>query len=409
MPASSQTSPTSLTRATGSPQAAQRIGTRSIQGRRSSSSWSKPSSRALAQLLARADHVQLAACARVEGQRQPVVAAARDVPVAHVAQPVVHALAHVRRHPLDAGVRLEQRLADAVDGDEPVVGDAEDQRGVAAPAVRVVVARSARRRRGSRARRGRRRSGRRPRRSRGRAASRSRRRSGRPRRPASAPGSPSERPSSKSSTPQPVAMWTIPVPSSSETSSHGDDAVLDRRRPGRGCRTGPRSAARRAPSPAHARTKRSSGEARREHPLAVVAQPVLALGVDGGGDVRRQRPGGRRPDDDRLARPVEEREAHEERRVALLLVDARLGQLVLGERGAAARAPLGRAVADVEPAALVDDLQEPPDVLDVRVGEGEVVVAPVHPLAEADRSRGSARRPSGRRPRGSAAANSSSP
>ena len=61
-------------------------------------------------------------------------------------------------------------------------------------------------------------------------------------------------------------------------------------------------------------------------------------------------------------------------------------QLVLRERRAAARAPLGRAVAEVEPAPLVHDLQEPPDVLDVRVGEREVVVAPVHPLAEADRA-----------------------
>src|SRR5215471_1042727 len=40
----------------------------------------------------------------------------------------------------------------------------------------------------------------------------------------------------------------------------------------------------------------------------------------------------------------------------------------------------------VEPATLVDELQEPPDVLDVRVAEGEVVVPPVHPLAEADRA-----------------------
>src|SRR4029079_6137936 len=32
---------------------------------------------------------------------------------------------------------------------------------------------------------------------------------------------------------------------------------------------------------------------------------------------------------------------------------------------------------------LVHDLQESPDVFDVRVAEGEVVVAPVHPLAEA--------------------------
>jgi hypothetical protein len=39
-------------------------------------------------------------------------------------------------------------------------------------------------------------------------------------------------------------------------------------------------------------------------------------------------------------------------------------------------------VAEVEPATLVDDLQEPPDVLDVGVAEGEVVVVPVHPLAQ---------------------------
>src|SRR5205085_1321910 len=59
------------------------------------------------------------------------------------------------------------------------------------------------------------------------------------------------------------------------------------------------------------------------------------------------------------------------------------GLLVLGERGAAAGAPLGRAVALVEPAAPVRLGEEAPDVLDVRVREGEVVVAPVHPLAEA--------------------------
>ncbi len=42
MPASSHTSPTSATRSTGSSQAAQRMGTASIQGRRSSSSCSSP-------------------------------------------------------------------------------------------------------------------------------------------------------------------------------------------------------------------------------------------------------------------------------------------------------------------------------------------------------------------------------
>ena len=133
----------------------------------------------------------------------------------------------------------------------------------------------------------------------------------------------------------------------------------------RGGRTRRRETARRAP------TRRSPGDRTRPPDY-------------GRGDVRRQRPGRRRPDDDRLALAVEEREADIERRVALLLVDARLGQLVLRERRAAAGAPLGRPVADVEPAALVDDLQEAPDVLDVRVAEGEIVVAPVHPLAEAD-------------------------
>ena len=94
---------------------------------------------ALEQLRLRPDHVQLPAGARVERQRQPVVATARDVPVAHVPQPVVHALAHVRRRPLDGRVRVEERLAELLDGEEPVVGDAEDERRVAAPAVRVAV------------------------------------------------------------------------------------------------------------------------------------------------------------------------------------------------------------------------------------------------------------------------------
>ena len=41
---------------------------------------------------------------------------------------------------------------------------------------------------------------------------------------------------------------------------------------------------------------------------------------------------------------------------------------------------------EVEPAPLVDEPEEAPDVLDVRVGEREVVVPPVHPLAEPDRA-----------------------
>src|ERR671934_257703 len=98
-----------------------------------------PLDRACLQLLRGADHVQLAARARIEGQRQAVEAAARDVPVAHVPEPVVHPLAVLRRRPLDSGVRVQERLPDLVDADEPVVGHAPDERRVAAPAMRVAV------------------------------------------------------------------------------------------------------------------------------------------------------------------------------------------------------------------------------------------------------------------------------
>ncbi len=126
------------------------------------------------------------------------------------------------------------------------------------------------------------------------------------------------------------------------------------------------------------------GEERNRHPVAGLEQAVLRTGVDRGGDVGRQRPGSRRPHDDGLALTVEQREANGQRRVGALLVAP--VQLMGGHRGSATGTPLGRAVAEVEPALLVDDPQEAPDVLDVRVAEREVVVPPVHPLAEPDRS-----------------------
>ena len=176
---------------------------------------------ALLELGLRADHVQVPARARVERQRQAVVAAPRDVPVAHVAQPVVHALAHVLGHPFDRGVRREQLRTQLVDRDEPVVGDAPDQRRVAAPAMRIAVRRTGRPRRGTRSRRGGRRSGPPPPPSSGHAASRSRRRSGLTSSTGVSTGRSCTRDSSKSSGPQPGAMWTMPVPSSSDTSSQG--------------------------------------------------------------------------------------------------------------------------------------------------------------------------------------------
>ena len=138
MPASSQASPTSGMRRTSSPHSSQRIGTSSIHGRCSSCAGRARRSRA-PQLGPRADHVEAAALARVEGERQAEVPLARDVPVAHVAEPVVHALRIEIGRPLHRRVRLQHRLANLVAGDEPLVDDAEDERRVAAPANWVTV------------------------------------------------------------------------------------------------------------------------------------------------------------------------------------------------------------------------------------------------------------------------------
>ena len=99
----------------------------------------EPADGALLELGPRADHRQVAACARVERQRQAEVPLARDVPVAHVPQPVVHPLRVEGRRPLDRRVRVEHRLPDLLGGDEPVVDDAEEERRLAAPARRIAV------------------------------------------------------------------------------------------------------------------------------------------------------------------------------------------------------------------------------------------------------------------------------
>ena len=137
MPASSQASPTSGMRSTSALHSSQRIVTASIHGRWSSWSWLQPGRRALLELRPRADHVQMATAARVERQRQPGVAFPRDVPVAHVPQPVVHPLRVERRSPLDRAVGLEHRAANLVGRNEPVVDDAEHERRLAAPADRI--------------------------------------------------------------------------------------------------------------------------------------------------------------------------------------------------------------------------------------------------------------------------------
>ena len=183
--------------------------------------------RALAQLLLRGDDVHVPVRAEPERQRQAPVALARDAPVAHVAQPVLHALAEVRRRPLDGGVGVDHRLADLVAADEPLVDDAEDQLRAAAPAVRVAVLvglladepAAALEVLGDEV-------GHLVRAVAGELAI-ALDEEPRPRRPARAPAAPRGGRSRSPRRRSPGAMWTIPVPSSSTISGVGDDAVGD--------------------------------------------------------------------------------------------------------------------------------------------------------------------------------------
>ena len=191
------------------------------------------------------------------------------------------------------------------------------------------------------------------------------------------------RPSSKSSVPAPGAMWTMPVPSSSDTSSHGmtrcSIALLGRR----GRRRGRGRGVRRAPRPARRRaTKSAPGRCTAAYQSPSAMRPYSASGRTAAATFAGSVHGVvvQTTSDSPSASASGKRDV--ERRVVELLVLA--GEdLVLGDRRAAARAPLRRPMPCVEPAALVDDLEEAPDVLDVRVGEGVVVVVPVHPPAEA--------------------------
>jgi hypothetical protein len=117
-------------------------------------------------------------------------------------------------------------------------------------------------------------------------------------------------------------------------------------------------------------------------------RPYSASGSTAAATFAGSGPRRRRPHHQRLALAPAEREAHEQGRVLQLDVVLLAGLLVLRERGAAAGTPLRCVVALVQPALLLDRLEEPPDVLDVRVAEGVVVVAPVHPHPEALRLRG---------------------
>ena len=99
---------------------------------------------------------------------------------------------------------------------------------------------------------------------------------------------------------------------------------------------------------------------------------------DGGRDVRGQRPGRGRPDQERLPGPVDQREADRQPRIVPVLVA--LVHLRLRDARPAAGAPRHRVVTLVDPAAPVALGEEPPDQVVVLVAEREVAAARVgHP------------------------------
>ena len=141
MPASSQQSPTSATRDTAAPQhAGSGCVTSSIHGRCSSGSASTAAgSTASSRSSAREPTTvsSLAVLAAVEGQRQAPVALARDAPVAHVGEPVVHAAAACARAPRD-GARWRPMAAARISSTlmNHSSTSAEDHLPLAAPARR---------------------------------------------------------------------------------------------------------------------------------------------------------------------------------------------------------------------------------------------------------------------------------
>src|SRR5690606_31216353 len=116
--------------------------------------------------------------------------------------------------------------------------------------------------------------------------------------------------------------------------------------------------------------------------LAVLAhEDVADFRIDGGRNVAGERPWRRRPDHEGGVF-IDQRVLDEEREMRALLVT--LGDdLVLGEAGAAARAPGHDVIALVDPAAFVADLQEMPDGVVDLIRHRDVAIVPVHEVREA--------------------------
>ncbi len=99
------------------------------------------------------------------------------------------------------------------------------------------------------------------------------------------------------------------------------------------------------------------------------------------GDVRRQSPGCRRPNEEVDAFLVAQREAH----VNAGVFDRAIAQrhFVTAERGAAARAVRDDFLAFVEQILRPELLENPPHALDVIVGEGHIGIIEIHPEGDA--------------------------
>ena len=111
---------------------------------------------------------------------------------------------------------------------------------------------------------------------------------------------------------------------------------------------------------------------------------VRQVGMSGHGHIRGESPRRRRPDQERLAGPVDQREADVEARMGDVLVALR-DDLVVGDAGAAPGTPRHDVAALVDVPLLVADLEEVPDGVVVLVRHRVVRVVPVHPVAEPDR------------------------
>ncbi len=121
-----------------------------------------------------------------------------------------------------------------------------------------------------------------------------------------------------------------------------------------------------------------------DRPLAVLGRDdVRHAGVDGHGGVGHQRPRRGGPDEQvgALEAAGGHRHAHVDRGAGDVLVPAGLAQLVVGQAGAAARAVRGDAEVAEQQVLVPDDLQRPPDGLDVGGVHRAVGLGHVDPVA----------------------------